>query len=120
VTAADQPPTTTGGPGVPADPHDFAAVQASAEFQALRKALRGFVFPATAAFLTWYLLYVVMSAYARGFMDTRVAGVINVAFVFGLLQFVSTFALAFAYSRYADKHIDPLADRLRERLEAPR
>jgi uncharacterized membrane protein (DUF485 family) len=92
-------------------------VQASEEFDALRHALRRFVFPATLAFLSWYLLYVVLSAYARDFMDTKVAGVINVAFVFGLLQFVTTFALAYLYSRYAAARLDPLADTLRERLE---
>ncbi|CAA9494597.1 MAG: hypothetical protein AVDCRST_MAG65-2230, partial [uncultured Solirubrobacteraceae bacterium] len=41
----------------------------------------------------------------------------NVAYVFGLLQFVSTFVIAFVYSRYADKHFDPTADRIRHRLE---
>jgi len=95
----------------------FTEVQATEEFQELKRTLRRFVFPATAAFLAWYLLYVLMSAYARGFMDNRLFGNINVAYVFGLLQFVSTFALAYLYSRYADKHLDPTADRIRERLE---
>ncbi len=31
------------------------------EFVELRRRYRGFVFPATVAFLSWYLLYVVMS-----------------------------------------------------------
>lgn len=91
--------------------------QASPEFQSLRRALRRFAFPATAAFLSWYLLYVLMSGYARGVMDTKVIGNINVAYVFGLLQFVSTFALAYVYSRYADTNLDPTADAIRERLE---
>ncbi len=46
---------------------------------------RNFVFPMTVAFLTWYLLYVVLSAFGRGFMDTKVVGNLNVAFFFGLL-----------------------------------
>jgi uncharacterized membrane protein (DUF485 family) len=96
----------------------YAAVQASEEFGALRKALRNFVFPATVAFLAWYLLYVLLSAYARDFMGTKLIGNINVAFVFGILQFVSTFGIAIAYSRYAEKKIDPLADRIRAELEA--
>jgi uncharacterized membrane protein (DUF485 family) len=41
-----------------------------------------------------------------------------VAFVFGILQFVSTFVIAWMYSRYADAKIDPVADRLRAELEA--
>ena len=97
---------------------DFEQMQASEEFQALRTSLRRFAFPVTAGFLGWYMLYVVMSAYARGFMSQRVLGNINVAYVFGLLQFLSTFVIAFIYSRHAEKNLDPIADRLRERMEA--
>lgn len=95
----------------------YEQVQATEEFQQLKRSLRRFVFPATAAFLAWYLLYVLMSAYARGFMDNKLFGNINVAYVFGLLQFVSTFVIAYIYSRYADRHFDPTADRIRNRLE---
>ncbi len=87
------------------------------EFVALRRALRRFVFPMTFAFLAWYLLYVLMSAYARDFMATKVIGNINVALIFGLLQFVTTFLIAFWYSRYASTRLDPLADRMRDALE---
>ena len=110
-TVHDRSSTDAGGGST------YAEVQATEEFQSLKRALRRFVFPATAAFLAWYLLYVLMSAYARGFMDNQLFGNINVAYVFGLLQFVSTFVLAFIYSRYADKHFDPTADRIRQRLE---
>jgi uncharacterized membrane protein (DUF485 family) len=95
----------------------YSEVQASDDFVALRRALRSFVFPATAAFLAWYLLYVVLSAYARDFMGTKLVGNLNVAFVFGILQFVSTFGIAIAYSRYAARKVDPLADRLRGEIE---
>ncbi len=88
------------------------------EFYRLRRALRRFVFPTTIAFLVWYGLYVILSAYARHFMSTKVVGNINVALVFGLLQFVTTFLIAWAYVRYADRRLDPLAAEMRERLEA--
>ena len=107
-----------------ADPHSgdgvtpFEVTQATDEFQSLKRALRRFVFPATIAFLAWYLLYVLMSGYARGFMSTKLLGNINVAYVFGILQFVSTFAIAYVYAKYAAKHLDPTADAIRERLEA--
>ena len=102
---------------VPPDDRSLA-VQRSAEFIALRTAFRRFVFPVTVAFLVWYGLYVIMSAYARGFMSHKLFGNINVALVFGLLQFVSTFVIAWAYTRYADRRMDPLADRLRADIEA--
>ncbi|MEH1012723.1 DUF485 domain-containing protein [Micromonospora sp. CPCC 206060] len=92
----------------------YVAVQESAEFAGLRKTLRGFIFPMTVAFFLWYALYVILSAYARDFMGTRLFGSnINVALVFGLLQFVSTFLIAWLYARYANRRIDPVADRIR-------
>ena len=90
----------------------------SADFVELRKRYRGFVIPATVAFLVWYLLYVVMSNWATGFMDTKVVGNVNVALVFGLLQFASTFLIAYLYSRYSARRIDPLARSLEEQFHA--
>ncbi|MCO1616890.1 DUF485 domain-containing protein [Micromonospora sp. CPM1] len=94
----------------------YLAVQRSDEFAGLRRALRGFVFPMTVAFFLWYALYVILSAYARGFMGTKLIGNINVALVFGLLQFVSTFLIAWLYSRFASRRIDPVADRIRDEM----
>jgi len=108
---------------VSAPPERYVEVQRSDEFAGLRKALRGFVFPMTAAFFLWYALYVILSAYARDFMSTKLVGNINIALVFGLLQFVSTFLIAWLYSRHADSKLDPIADRIRAELEgttAPR
>lgn len=98
----------------------YEQVQASAEFVDLRSRLRRFVFPMSAAFLLWYLLYVLLASYAPAFMATKVAGNINIGLIFGLLQFVSTFAIATVYVRYANKHLDPAAERLRERIEGSR
>jgi uncharacterized membrane protein (DUF485 family) len=95
----------------------YLEVQRSAEFAGLRKSLRSFVFPMTAAFFLWYALYVLLSAYARGFMSIKLIGNINVALVLGLLQFVSTFLIAWYYARYADKHIDPVADKIHRDLD---
>jgi uncharacterized membrane protein (DUF485 family) len=114
VSTLDQRPP---GSGSPAGPTVYEQMQASPDFQGLRRSLRRFVFPATVAFLAWYLLYVLMSAYARDFMGTQLVGNINVAYVFGLLQFVSTFAIAYLYARYADRRLDPTADRLRAEVE---
>lgn len=95
----------------------YVAVQQSEDFTRLRKTLRGFIFPMTVAFFLWYALYVILSAYARGFMDTKVVGNINVALVFGLLQFVSTFLIAWLYSRFAARRVDPLADKIAHELK---
>ncbi len=95
----------------------YLAMEQTPEFIALRRAFRRFVFPMTVAFLAWYLLYVLLSAYARDFMATKVIGNINIALVLGLAQFASTFLIAAWYSRYASRRLDPLAGRMRETLE---
>ena len=99
------------------DENRYVEVARTPEFDALRRALRRFVFPVSIAFLLWYALYVLLSAYARDFMSTKVVGHINIALIFGLLQFVSTFLIAWLYVRYADRRIDPLADDLRAKIE---
>ena len=106
-------------------PHDMAArhdpvydgLQSSADFIELRRRYRSFVLPATAVFLGWFLLYVVMSNWAGDFMGTKLFGNINVALVFGLLQFVTTFLIAYVYSRYSTARLDPLAESLNAEYE---
>jgi uncharacterized membrane protein (DUF485 family) len=75
------------------------------------------VIPTTVAFMAWYLLYVVMSSWAGDFMGTKLWGNINVALVFGLLQFVSTFAIAWLYSSYAGRELDPIAGKLQKQFD---
>ncbi len=96
--------------------HDpvYDRLHESSEFTELRRRYRGFVFPATAAFLAWYLLYVVMSNWAGDFMAIKLCGNINVALIFGLLQFVTTFGLAWMYSRFSNAKLDPLARNLEQ------
>jgi uncharacterized membrane protein (DUF485 family) len=93
----------------------YGELHAADDFVALRKKYRSFAIPWTIAFLAWYLLYVFMSMWATDFMDTKVFGNINVALIFGLLQFVSTFVIAYLYSRHANRSLDPLARRLERR-----
>lgn len=96
--------------------HDpvYDRLHESSDFIELRKRYRGFVIPATVAFLAWYLLYVILSNWAGDFMAIKVVGNINVALIFGLLQFVTTFGLAYAYSRYSNAKLDPLARQLEQ------
>jgi uncharacterized membrane protein (DUF485 family) len=106
VTSSETAPTERGR----ITPEAYSRMDADPRFVDLRRRFRNFVFPMTVAFLTWYLLYVVLSAFGRGFMDTKVVGHLNVAFFFGLLQFVSTFLIA-------NRRIDPVARELRGELQ---
>lgn len=96
------------------NPGVWEETQKSAEFASLRKSFRGFAFPLTAAFLGWYFLYILLTAFARDFVSIKVIGNINVAFILGLLQFVSTFVIMWFYERYSSRVLDKASDDLRE------
>ena len=108
----------TAGPGTgPAEETDYQRVQRSPEFQDLRRRFRNFVFPMTALFLVWYFVYVLLANYAHDFMSIRVWGNITVGLLFGLGQFVSTFAITMIYARWANRRFDAAADELRREIE---
>jgi uncharacterized membrane protein (DUF485 family) len=98
----------------------YELVRASREFQTLRRRFFRIAVPATALFLGWYFLFVIVAAFAPGFMRIKVVGEINIGLCFGALQFVSTFAITIVYSRWARRNIDPTSDRLRRRAERGR
>ena len=101
----------------PLSPEEYRAAQDSPEFIELKRRFRRFAFPMTVAFLVWYLLFVLLSTYAHDFMSTEVFGNINVGLIFGLLQFVSTFAITHLYVAYANRNTDPIAEEMRNRFE---
>ncbi|MFC6879943.1 MULTISPECIES: DUF485 domain-containing protein [Actinomadura] len=82
-------------------------------FRLLKKRFHRLALAIAVSFLGWYFLYVGLSAFARGFMAEPVAGEINVALLLGVLQFVTTFLLAWVYVAYARRMLDPLAAELR-------
>lgn len=96
----------------------YLAVLASPEFQDLRHRYRRWVLPVTVVSLLWYFVYVILAAYAHDFMSQRLVGNINVGLVMGLLQFVTTFGVTWAYVRYADRVLDPRSARIRDEMEA--
>ncbi|MEU1854379.1 DUF485 domain-containing protein [Streptomyces sp. NPDC019990] len=114
--ATDAPPPSKEQHKLPS-PEEFTEVQQSAEFGELRRSYRSFAFPLTVAFIAWYLLYVLLSNYAGGFMGTKLFGNINVAFVLGVAQFVTTFLIAWWYSRHAAAKLDPKAEAIKSRME---
>ncbi|MFJ3310184.1 DUF485 domain-containing protein [Streptomyces sp. NPDC086549] len=114
--ATETPPPSKAQAQLPSA-EEFAEVQQSAEFGDLRRSYRSFAFPLTVAFIAWYLLYVLLSNYAGDFMGTKVVGNINVALVLGLAQFLTTFLIAWWYSRHAAAELDPKAEAIKSRME---
>ncbi|WP_413318488.1 DUF485 domain-containing protein [Agrococcus sp. 1P02AA] len=105
-----------------ADPTSVAersiAMQRSPEFQRLRRTFMTFILPMTIAFLAWYLAYVLIASYAPEFFATRLGeSYVTVGLLFGLGQFVSTFAITMLYSRWANRVYDRAADPLAAEME---
>jgi uncharacterized membrane protein (DUF485 family) len=95
----------------------WAETQASPEFQDLKRKFRGFAFPLTIAFLAWYFLYVILTAFAREWIATPVIGNINIALVLGLLQFASTFLIMWLYERHSSKNLDAASEKIRDQVD---
>ncbi|GHD35212.1 membrane protein [Streptomyces violarus] len=114
--STDAPPPSKEQHKLPS-PEEFAEVHESAEFGELRRSYRSFAFPLTVAFIAWYLLYVLLSNYAGGFMGTKLFGNINVALLLGVAQFLTTFLIAWWYSRHAAAKLDPKAEAIKSRME---
>ena len=91
----------------------LAPVAEYERFRLLRRRFRRAAAVVAGTFLGWYFVYVGLAAFARDFMARPVAGHVNVALLLGLLQFASTFALAFGSAAYARRRLDPLAGELR-------
>lgn len=100
-------------PAAPPGPPDFAAIREHPDFVLVRRRITRFVFPVTGLFLTWYLTYVLLAAYAPGLMAYRVTGSVTVGLLLGLSQFVSTVAIMLWYARFTRKNVDPKIAELR-------
>ncbi len=100
--------------------YECSIIVGDRRFRLLRRRFRRLITILVVLFLGWYLAYIGLSAFARGFMARPVVGHVNVALVLGMLQFASTFLLAWYYSRYARRMLDPLAAQIRQEVERRR
>src|SRR4051812_32683157 len=63
---------------------DWDSIAASARFQNLLRAKRRFIVPAMIFFIAYYFALPVLIGYARPFMETRIWGAVNLAYLFAL------------------------------------
>jgi uncharacterized membrane protein (DUF485 family) len=80
---------------------DWEGLAASERFRNLLKAKRRFIVPATIFFIAYYFALPVLIGYARPFMEKRVIGPVNLAYVFALSQFFVAWIIAALYVRAA-------------------
>lgn len=92
------------------------AVGKDPEMVELERRHRRFVWPATAFFLVYYMVLNVLAGTSPDLMGTKLFGEFTFGYLFALSQFVMAFVVAWVYSRWAARRIDPLATDLREKL----
>jgi uncharacterized membrane protein (DUF485 family) len=76
---------------------DWKAIESDPDFVALLVSKALFVAPATVFFMVYYFLLPIGVGWFPKFMETRVWGVVNLAYIFALSQFVMAWILAFLY-----------------------
>jgi uncharacterized membrane protein (DUF485 family) len=91
---------------------NWAAIAASGKFQHLLRRKRRFIVPAMLFFVVYYFALPVLVGYFPAFMSRKVVGPVNLAYLFALSQFLMAWALAFLYTRAAER-FDEMAKELR-------
>ena len=99
------------------DAADWERIAALDEFKALLAAKAKFIVPATIFFIVYYFALPVLVGYAPRLMATKVAGVVNVAYLFALSQFLVAWVIAALYVRAASR-FDAMAHRIVENFKA--
>jgi uncharacterized membrane protein (DUF485 family) len=80
---------------------DWQGLAASERFRNLLKAKRRFIIPAMIFFVVYYFALPALIGYAKPFMETRVIGPVNLAYLFALSQFFVAWIIAALYVRAA-------------------
>jgi uncharacterized membrane protein (DUF485 family) len=80
---------------------EWQRLAATPEFKNLLRRKRAFIVPATLFFIVYYFALPVMVGYFPEFMSRKVAGAVNIAYLFALSQFIMAWVLAFLYVRAA-------------------
>ena len=78
-------------------------VAQSHEFKDLMATKKIFIVPAFIFFVIYYFLLPILVGYAPKFMDTRVLGNVNLAYLFALSQFIMSWTIAALYVRAGDR-----------------
>ena len=93
------------------------AVGKDPEMIELERRHRRFVWPVTAFFLIYYMSLNVLAGTSPELMGTKLFGQFTVGYLFALSEFLMAFVVAWVYSRWAARRMDPLAADLRQKLQ---
>ena len=76
---------------------DWDAIAAEADFKHLLASKARFIIPATLFFIIYYFTLPILVGWFPKFMEQRVVGEVNLAYLFALSQFFMAWILAFLY-----------------------
>jgi uncharacterized membrane protein (DUF485 family) len=94
----------------------YLEIQASREFAQVDRRFRRFAVPTVAGILGWYFAYVLLAACAPGLMAVPIFGRVNLGLCLGVAQIASTLAVTLLYVQWARTRLDPLVDRIGDRI----
>jgi uncharacterized membrane protein (DUF485 family) len=98
---------------------DWDAIIRDPRFQSLHRRKSAFLWGLMALSIAYYFLLPIGAAYFQDLFKIRVWGVINIALLFALSQFVVAWAIAFIYSRKASQDFDRMAAELSAEFGSP-
>lgn len=113
---AHQHPTPYPPPHPPA-PHHPSPTGHHSDLRMLRGAYRWQRRVATLTALGYFVLFLLLSAFAPSFMTGTVTGGLSTGLLLGLLQVPVMCLAIWLYERTARRRVDPLADRIRRLAE---
>ncbi|MFB7085416.1 DUF485 domain-containing protein [Streptomyces sp. NPDC056296] len=116
-----QPPHPRSDPAAPGPTTHRAprrdALGHHSDLRVLRSAYRWQRRTATLTALGYFTLFLILSAYAPGFMTGTLADGLPTGLALALLQLPVTWLAIALYEHTARRHVDPLADRIRKEAE---
>jgi uncharacterized membrane protein (DUF485 family) len=93
--------TTDAKPGQTQAP-DWDGIANSRKFQDLMETKKLFIVPAFVFFVVYYFALPVLVGYAPNLMSVKIWGVVNLAYLFALSQFIVAWIIAALYIKAAD------------------
>ena len=82
---------------------DWSRIAAGARFRHLLAARKAFIVPAFVFFLVYYLLLPILVGYAPKLMSTKILGVVTLAYLYALSQFVVGGIIALLYLKASSR-----------------
>ena len=102
-------PETPSRPEISAS--EFERIAATAEFKNLVARKKRFILPTFVFFFVFYFALLFLVGHAPAWMKIRVVGSVNVAYLFGLSQFVVSWIIAYRYTKVTSR-FDVLAKQI--------